>query len=162
MNEWIQIVLLILFGQGAGFFVAAGAMTVVAVVGVIPRYINRTKTASKISCYENILLAGTFFGNLLGLYQQTLMKTEWVSRMLQLFWNTPVLPQMFVIIYGISTGVFVGCLAIAIEEITQAIPIFSRKAKMLTKQGIGILLIAIAVGKFAGSFVYFFIPGFLK
>jgi stage V sporulation protein AB len=54
-------------------------------------------------------------------------------------------------------GIFVGCLAIALSEVLDGIPIFARRVKL--KKGVSIAVIAVAIGKLVGSFIYF-INGF--
>jgi stage V sporulation protein AB len=61
------------------------------------------------------------------------------------------------IIIGVFAGIFVGCLAIALSEVLDGIPIFARRVKL--KKGVSLAVIAVAVGKLVGSFIYF-INGF--
>ena len=58
-------------------------------------------------------------------------------------------------IFGLFSGIFIGCLAMALAESLRVIPIFVKRLKM--KEGLPIILIAIALGKLAGTiFQYFF------
>jgi stage V sporulation protein AB len=54
---------------------------------------------------------------------------------------------------GIFSGMFVGCLALAIAEMLDSIPIFMRRVNL--KKGVGIMVFSIAAGKFATSVLYF-------
>lgn len=60
---------------------------------------------------------------------------------------------------GIFAGIFVGCLSIALAEVLDGIPIFARRVRL--KMGVSIAVLAVAVGKIAGS-LYYFINGFFE
>lgn len=64
------------------------------------------------------------------------------------FWG-----QMFLIVIGIFAGIFVGCLAIALAEVLDGIPIFARRIKL--KMGLDIAIFSVAIGKLTGSLIYF-------
>jgi len=53
----------------------------------------------------------------------------------------------------------VGCLSIALSEVLDGIPIFARRIRL--KMGVSIAVLMVAVGKIAGSIVYF-INGFFE
>jgi hypothetical protein len=59
----------------------------------------------------------------------------------------------FLIVFGFFAGIFVGCLALAIAEMLNSIPIFSRRTGF--RHGLGIALLFAALGKMAGSIFYF-------
>ena len=48
---------------------------------------------------------------------------------------------------------FVGCLALAIAEMLDSIPIFTRRISF--RHGLGCAVLAMAVGKFCGALFYF-------
>ncbi len=52
---------------------------------------------------------------------------------------------------------FVGCLALAIAEMLNSIPIFARRASY--RHGLGIAVLAVAAGKLLGSLYYFWQGG---
>lgn len=54
---------------------------------------------------------------------------------------------------GIFSGIFVGCLALALAEMIDSIPIFARR--MGFRHGIGVAVISTALGKLCGSVLYF-------
>ena len=54
---------------------------------------------------------------------------------------------------------FFGCLSIALAEVLDGIPIFARRVKL--KMGVSIAVLAVALGKIAGSLVYF-VNGFFE
>ena len=65
----------------------------------------------------------------------------------------PYVGILFLVIYGVFAGIFVGCLALAIAEMLDSIPIFARRMKF--RHGIGIVILCMAIGKTIGSLIYF-------
>ena len=65
--------------------------------------------------------------------------------------------EEFLGIAGLFIGMFVGCLALAIAEMLDSIPIFARRTSF--RHGLGTAVLAGAVGKLVGSF-YFWHGGF--
>ena len=61
--------------------------------------------------------------------------------------------EVFLGIAGLFMGMFVGCLALAIAEMLNSIPIFARRVSY--RHGLGIAVLAVALGKLAGSLYYF-------
>jgi len=54
---------------------------------------------------------------------------------------------------GVFAGMFVGCLALAIAEMLNSIPIFARRIGF--RHGLGVAITAAALGKLLGSLIYF-------
>lgn len=125
-------------GVSFGVTVSAGVFAFITMLDVIPRLSHRTGTATHLYGFENAIILGGTFGNILNLF---------VDRF-------PV-AYIGMTIFGLCSGVFVGCLAMALAESLRVIPIFVKRLKM--KEGLPIVLIAIALGKFVGTiFQYFF------
>ena len=57
------------------------------------------------------------------------------------------------IVFGLFAGIFVGCLALAIAEMLNTIPVFARRIGF--RHGLGIAILAVALGKLMGSVIYF-------
>lgn len=125
-----------LVGLASGFAVSAGVFAFIISVGVIPRMIGKTQTVKDVLIYETVILLGGTFGNLFSLFQ-------W-----ELLWGTPLL-----ILFGVSAGVFTGCLAVALAEILNSFPIMFRRLRI--KEGLGWMLFFMAMGKTLGS-LYFY------
>lgn len=145
---------LIVFGFSYGLLAAAGVFTVFVAVGLVPRFAGRTHTAKYILVYEEMVIYGTLLGALVSLFP------EGKGLVLDLWRELPVLrnyrqeiSMSIQIVYGVSAGVFIGCLALAIAEMLDSIPIFTRRVSF--RFGIGIAVLCIAVGKLIGSLVYF-------
>ena len=58
-------------------------------------------------------------------------------------------------IFGMSAGIFVGCLAVALAEILDTFPIFFRRLNLKDEFG-ETLLFVMAIGKMLGSLFFFF------
>ena len=87
---------------------------------------------------ENGLIAGGIFGCVLAVF--------------------PELPfpvgTWFLGVYGLASGVFSGCLSVALAEVLNVFPVLFRR--MGIKTGLEILITFFAFGKVAGGLVYFF------
>ena len=56
-------------------------------------------------------------------------------------------------IFGLFSGMFIGCLALAIAEMLDSIPIFARRISF--RHGLGWAILGMAAGKVCGSLYYF-------
>ena len=54
---------------------------------------------------------------------------------------------------GLFSGMLVGCLALAIAEMLDSIPIFTRRISF--RHGLGLVVLSMAIGKLVGSLFYF-------
>lgn len=61
--------------------------------------------------------------------------------------------HIFLGLYGLSAGMFVGCIAVALAEILNTFPILFRRAKL--KVGLQWVMWTMAVGKTCGALYYF-------
>lgn len=157
---------LAVFGLSAGLLVSAGIFTVLLAVGLTPRFVGTTHTAKKIFLYEGCITAGAVLGTLFSAIPVMGCAGEWLRE--QLFFMggedgalVSVLDiggEVFLGIAGLFIGMFVGCLALAIAEMLDSIPIFARRTSF--RHGLGTAVLAVAVGKLVGSFYYFWQGGF--
>ena len=95
------------------------------------------------------MIAGSLAGGGYGVFHQNWEIVAWEERSVLL----QALSVAAVMIWALFTGMFVGCLAVAIEEMLGGIPIFARRIHL--RKGLGILILAIACGKTCGSIFYF-------
>ena len=139
---------------GFGLLSSAGIFTVFVTVGLVPRLADKTHTASKIIFYENCIVAGNILGCLCSVYpdffKAVIGQNAWMYISRWETWSSWILA-----IFGIFAGAFVGCFAIAIAEMLNTIPIFTRRIRL--GKGMGIVLLALALGKTIGSLVYFYL-----
>lgn len=133
-----------------GFICAAGVFTVLSSVQLVPRFIGNTRSARDILIYENMIVLGTIAGGLLSIYWEHPGATG-----LSLGMTTvgQALGKGLVAAFGVFSGMFVGCLALAIAEMLDSIPIFLTRISW--KWGISLMIFAVAIGKIIGSLLYF-------
>lgn len=63
------------------------------------------------------------------------------------------LGPLLLCVYGLSAGIFVGCIAVALAEILNTFPIMFRRIGL--KTGLPWVMLFMALGKSAGAFYYF-------
>lgn len=137
---FLKSVFMAVIGLSFGFLVSAGVFTVLIAVGLVPRFAGKTHTSKKVFLYEEMVVAGTLFGNFISVFEYSCHIGEWV-RNLQPFgavtnsmwkWITVIL----CIFFGFFAGIFVGCLALAIAEMLNTIPVFARRIQF--RHGLGL------------------------
>ena len=127
---------------GAGFAVAGGFIAFISLIGIVTRLAGLTKTANAIPTYENSMAMGLILFNILSLYLPNL---RWVPQIVAL---------LIIHIGSFLTGIFAGCLAGALAEVVNIIPIFSRRMKL--RKGFPYMVKAAAVGKCIGCLIQFY------
>lgn len=131
-----QIVLAFL-GLCCGFTVAAGTFAFITMLGIIPRLTARTNTAKDIYWYENVIILGGTVGNVWILYEWSLFPSS-----------------LLLIAFGFFSGIFVGCLAMALAEMLRVLPILSNRVQL--KEGFPLVALALALGKMVGTLFQYF------
>lgn len=150
----IRYLALVLFGVCAGFFVAGGVFTVLISVGLVPRFAGKSHTADKIFLYEEMVVLGVLLGIIFSIFHEALPVGRWVAEHKIVDADTwMIIGNTILCFYGFFAGIFEGCLALAIAEMLDSIPIFARRISF--RKGLGIVILAMAVGKMAGSLIYF-------
>ena len=133
---WIKQIFLAFIGLASGAAIAAGVFSFIISVGVVPRIIGKSRTAADIIAYENtVILCGTV-GNIVSLFTPGLFGGIWS-----------------VMLFGLSAGIFTGCLAVALAEILNTFPIMFRRFGI--KEGLTWIMFSMALGKMAGA-LYFY------
>lgn len=130
--------LLSVIGFSSGFLVAGGVVALMVGLGILSRFIEISRTAKHVLLYEDCILLGAIFGNLVTIYQISVP-----------------LGTAGLAILGICSGIYVGGWIMALAEINNVFPVFARRLG-ITK-GISFIIIAIAVGKIIGGIMYFFL-----
>lgn len=145
---------LVLVGCSFGALSSAGVFTVLVAVGLVPRFAGKTHTAKKILLYEEMVSFGAVFGCLLSIFARYCMVAAWWQQRYPEYMNLILgIGTVCQAIFGLAAGMFVGCLALAIAEMLDSIPIFARRVSL--RHGIGLAVLAIAAGKLCGSLLYF-------
>lgn len=132
----IKYCFLLFIGIAGGNIVAGGIYAFITMLKIIQRLSTCTNTVKNYLFYEDCVMVGAILGNLLSVFQ----------------WPVPLSP-VFLIVYGTFSGIFVGCLAIALAELIDVIPAFSRRIGL--KMGISFLIFCTAIGKGVGTLVQF-------
>ena len=136
-------VAIVLIGLIAGVVISGGIFAFIVVIGVVPRLVQRTKTAKHILLYETMIALGGVVAGFTLLGDRFLTNFLWVE-----------------VVIGISYGVFLGCLSVAVAEVFNVLPILCRRVKLA--KDIPWLLLVLGLGKTVAVFAYYFLPGFLS
>ena len=102
-----------------------------------PRYAGITHTSDHILLYEDVSLLGTVLGNLYFLFRFPIP-----------------LGKPFLILYGTFSGIFLGGWILALAEMADVFPIFSRRIRLT--EGMPVIIIAVALGKLLGSMLFYY------
>lgn len=138
------IAIVVAFCGGIG--VAAGTFAFMIIIRILPRMVQKGKLEHKVIYIENMVIRGILFGALLTLFS---WKTKWLF---------DLLGKTLLTIFGMSAGIFVGCLSVALAEILDTFPIFFRRVHLEERYG-ELLLFVMAMGKMIGS-LFFFLTGY--
>ncbi|MCI8814416.1 MAG: stage V sporulation protein AB [Lachnospiraceae bacterium] len=133
---WTQIAMGFL-GLCAGGIVASAAVAFLIGLGIIPRYAGITHTADKILLYEDTMMLGALAGNVFYVFHLPIRFGPWGLG-----------------IYGLFSGIFLGCWILALAEMADIFPVIARRLKL--KHGIPVIIIAIALGKITGALWFFY------
>lgn len=132
---WIKQSILGIIGISSGFAVAGGMFAFLIALGVVSRFAGKTHTAKYMMYYEDAAAIGGILGNLVSIYA----------------FPIPV-GMVGVASFGLFSGIFTGAWAMALTEIVDTIPIFSRRIRL--KTGMPWLILSMALGRTAGAFLY--------
>lgn len=154
----IRQIFMAVLGASFGLIVSGGVFTVLISVGLIPRFAGKMHIAKYIFFLEEMVVLGTIVGDFFSIFSDWGNFGEWILAH-QVFgqgqtagvWHA--VGNLLLIAFGLFSGIFVGCLALAIAEMLDTIPIFSRRIGF--RHGLGIAILAVAFGKLAGSLIYF-------
>ncbi|WP_163537698.1 stage V sporulation protein AB [Gracilibacillus sp. YIM 98692] len=122
----------IFIGFGSGLIVGSGFVAFLAVLGIIPRLVQLSKSVQSLKYYQ----ASVIFGAVLGTYLSFTSGTIEVPMIILAFW-------------GLLQGIFVGMLAAALTEVLNVFPILMKRLG-IDKELLW-LLMAIVIGKILGS-----------
>lgn len=132
---------LIVFGGSSGLMVSSGVFAFIAAIGIIPRMAWRTGTGHYIRFYEDVIVLGGVWGTTVMFVDYRLPPWDW-----------------FIMAVVFLEGVFVGVLAMALTEVLNVMPILMRRTRLTN--GLRWLILAFALGKVAGSLLYYLVDGF--
>ena len=146
---WIRKCLLGIFGYAAGYMVSGGVFDVLFVTGLVPRLAGKTATAKYETTYESMIIRGTIVGTIMSVFPEL---SQWIGNAANSFLKVWI--QLSLLgVTGAFTGIYVGCLALAVADLFNSLPIMLRRAHI--KKRTEYILLAIAMGKIAGAVIYF-------
>ncbi|AWB46943.1 stage V sporulation protein AB [Paenibacillus sp. CAA11] len=134
----ISLLVLPFLGLAGGIAVGAGVVALFVVLDIIPRLAQLTRSYNRVHWYEGAMVTGSLFGT--------------VADFWNLKFHAPWLISGFV---GLLTGIFIGLLAAALTEVLNVLPILAKRMGM--QQYLFFLLIAMVIGKVAGSWFDWFV-----
>jgi len=134
---WIRYLFLMFSGLMAGGAIAAGTFAFIMIIGVVPRLIGKCHRAAGTMCFENCIILGAVIGCVWSLFPALVIPFG----------------RLMLLVFGVSSGIFVGCLALALAEILDTFPILFRRFHI--KKGLFWVILAIAFGKMSGAFYFF-------
>lgn len=132
---WTRQIFLGMLGISSGMAVAGGMFALLIALGVVSRFAGKTHTAKYILYYEDAAALGGILGNLFSVYR----------------FPIPV-GIVGVVSFGLFSGIFTGAWAMALTEIVDAVPVFSRRIRL--KRGMPWIILSMALGRAAGAFLY--------
>lgn len=130
-------VLLAFVGVSAGGVIAAGVFAFLAIIGVFPRLIGKTKTGRHIFLYDTLIVLGGVLGNVSDIYEFPIL----------------IGGNLFLAVFGLAVGIFVGCLVMSLAETLKTVPVINRRIHLAV--GLQYVILSIAVGKLIGALIYF-------
>lgn len=94
-------------GLASGFAVAAGLFSFIIGLGVVSDFGRPDTYRKHVMLYENCIMAGGILGNIFWVYGLAMPGGKWI-----------------VPVFGLFSGIFVGCWSMALAEILNIFPIF--------------------------------------
>lgn len=128
--------LLGMFGLASGVIASGGVFALLTAVGVITRLAGKSHTANYVVQYENTIILGGICGNIMTIFYPELR-----------------FGVIGAVIFGLFSGIFVGCLATSLAESLNATAVFGRRIKL--KLGMEYIVLSLAIGKMFGSLLYY-------
>ena len=141
-NLLMANVLLAIIGLSAGVIAAGGLFSFIVGLGVISDFADRTHTGEHVLLYEDSVALGGMIGNLIWIYQLSLPLAA-----------AGLIGKGIAAFFGLLSGIFVGCWAMALAEMLDVFPIFIRRFKVI--KYVPYMILAVAVGKLVGALVFF-------
>ena len=106
--------------------------------------------SSKVFLFEEAVVLGTLLGDFISVFERSgrlgdfILKNElFGSGRTEVVWHAA--GTVIIVAFGLFAGIFVGCLALAIAEMLDTIPIFYRR--IVFRHGLGIAVLAMALEK---------------
>lgn len=137
---WKNIAVAVI-SNASGLVIAGGVFAFIAMIGIIPRLAQKTKTEKFIPVYENTIVLGGLWG----------ATTFFVDYKIYIGYVLAGILSGFI-------GMFVGALAVSLAETLNIIPITVKRFRIFGSTQL--LVTSLAFGKLVGALLYYIIPGF--
>lgn len=154
---FLKMIFMAVMAASFGSLSSAGVFTVLASIGLVPRFAGRFHISKYVFVLEEMVVLGTIVGCVFSVFGRYMQIGSWMrehavfGNSTQAVWS--VIAAIIIIMFGAFAGMFIGCLALAIAEMLDSIPIFTRRIGF--RHGLGIVILAMAAGKLIGSLLYF-------
>ena len=139
----LRYTLLILMGLSAGLITAAAYVAFITMLGIIPKFAAKTKTAGECILYENCLIFGILIATLLQFFV-SYSSAEITSPTLP----STVIGMILLMAIGLFGGIYVGFLIGGLSEVLNTIPIYARKTHIRKQLPLAIYSLALGKGIF--------------
>lgn len=133
----LKTILMAIAGFSSGVMVAGGIFALIVGLKIIPRFADFTHTAHHMMLYENCIVWGGILGNIVNVYDLP-VRTGFIG----------------LVVFGFVGGIYVGAWAMALAEIVDTIPIFTRRVSL--KRGFRLMIYMMAVGRTIGGMIHFY------
>lgn len=117
---------------GGGIIVSAGLFAVLVTIRLVNRFAHISGTKKYLYLYETMIIVGAI-----------------VANTCLVFDIRPFDSRVLGSIYGLIAGMYSGAFFVSIAEVIKGIPIFIRRVRI--SDGLGWILLSLAVGKTIGS-----------
>lgn len=141
MIDILKTLLVVFISFSGGVVISSAVFAFIAAIGIIPSIISKTNTSKYIILYEEIIIFGGIFGCLCGVFDINIIIGQFL------------LGKIFIMLFSLAIGVFIGVLASSLAEVVDVIPIFSKRINI--KKNVELIMISLAIGKLIGSIIYF-------
>ncbi|MGL4738325.1 MAG: stage V sporulation protein AB [Cellulosilyticaceae bacterium] len=142
MMTFLSRAFCMVWGFSSGMIISTGIVAFITAIGIIPRLVMKMQISKHVYAIGTTIIFAATFG--------AIWSMEGVSM---------PMPKFFIGIIAFGFGIFVGCLAIAVAEILNVMPVMDRRLHI--KKGVGFFIIAFAIGKLLGALYYWQYPNFL-
>ncbi len=134
----MKYLLIILIGLGGGLVVGNALAAFIVLLDIIPRLVQMSETQKYKLLYQNSFILGVIFFTII------------------YFTNFYIeINDICIGIIGLILGTYTGIFSSALAEVLNVIPVLSKKLKL--KNELKILIVALLIGKVAGSLFYWLI-----
>ncbi|MGL4344385.1 MAG: stage V sporulation protein AB [Cellulosilyticaceae bacterium] len=142
MRLFLSRALCVLWGFSSGTIISTGIVAFITAIGIVPRLVMKAQIT------KHFYAIGT---------------TAVIAATCGMIWSIEgirlPIPKVILGVLAFGFGIFVGCLAIAIAEIINVMPVMDRRLHI--KNGLHWFIISFAIGKMIGALYYWQYPNFL-